>query len=105
MAFARFHFVAVALTWLFQFNLLSILTPGYLTESVGYNLFPFNFIVTLKSRGFLLGLKIKSYVSETFNDIFSVLIQFVKVFRSIFKSLFNLFGDLLTIRRFVLSEK
>ena len=69
IAFASFNFVAVALTWLFQFNLLSISTPRYFTESVEYNLFPFNFVIMLKSRGFLLGLKIISSVFETFNEI------------------------------------
>ena len=89
MTFAQFNFVAVALTWLFQFNLLSILTPRYFTESVVYNHFPFNFIFMLKCRGFLLGLKKISSVFETFNEILLALSQFVRFFRSIFKSLFN----------------
>ena len=89
MAFAWFNFVAVALTWLLQFNLLSILTSRYFTESVGYNHFPFNFIFILKCRGFLLGLKKISSVFETFNEILLALSQFVRFFRSIFKSLFN----------------
>ena len=101
MAFAQFNIVAVALTRLFHFNLLSILTPRYFTESVGYNLFPFNFKFILSS----LGLKIISSVFETFNEIFLALSQFVRFFRSIFKSLFNLFSDLLVIRRFVSSAK
>ena len=105
MAFDRFNFVALDLTWLFQFNLLSILTPGYFTESVGYNLFLFHFIFILKSRGFLLGLKIISSVFETLNEILLALSQFVRFFRSIFKNLFNLFSDLLMIRRFVSPAK
>ena len=58
----------MALIWLFQFNLLSILTPRYLTESVGYNLFPFNFIFMLKSKRVPFRLK-RKLVSETYNEI------------------------------------
>ena len=104
-AFARFNFVAIALTWLFQFNLLSILTPRYLPESVGYILFPYNYIFMLKASSFLLGLKIISSVFETFSQILLALSQFGRFFRSIFKSLLNLFSDLLIISRFVSSAK
>ena len=66
MALARFNFVAMACT-------------RRLTQSVGYNLFPFNFIIfMIKSRGFLLGLKIISFVSETFSEILLALSQFVR---------------------------
>ena len=68
----------MALTRLFKSNLLSILTPRYLTESNGDNLFPFNFIFMLKSKGFLLGLKISSSVFETFSEILLTLSQFVR---------------------------
>ena len=78
MAFAQFNFVAVALIGLFHFNLLSILTPRYFTESVGYNLFPFNFIFMLKSRGFLLGLKLMSSVFEALNEILLALSQLLR---------------------------
>ena len=50
MAFACSNFVAVSLTRLFQFILLSILTPRYFTESVGYNIFPFNFIDLVNAK-------------------------------------------------------
>ena len=75
MAFAWFNFLVVALTLVFQFNLLSILIPRYFTKSVGYNLFPFNFNLMLKSRGFLLVLKIISFVFETFTEILLALSQ------------------------------
>ena len=75
MAFAGFNFVAVALTWRVQFNLISFLTPRYFTESVGYNLFPCNFIFMLKSRGFLLGLKTISSAFEAINEILITLNQ------------------------------
>ena len=65
----------------------------------------FNFIFMLKSRGFLLGLKIISSVFETFNEILLALSQFVRLFRSVFKSLFNLLSDLLMIRRSVSSAE
>ena len=52
----------------------------------------------LKYGGFLLGLK-KISVFETLSEILLVLSQFVKLFRSIFKSSFNLFSDLLMISR------
>ena len=65
----------------------------------------FNFIFMLKSRGFLLGLKIISSVFETFNGILLALSQFVRLFRSVFKSLFNLLSDLLMIRRSVSSAE
>ena len=105
MTFARFSFVAMALKRIFQFNLLSVLTPRYLTKSVGYNLCPFSLIFMLKSRGFHLGLKIISFVFETFSEILLALSQFVRFLRSIFKSLFNIFSDLLKISKFVSSEK
>ena len=105
MTFAQFNIVAVALKCLFQFSLLSILTPRYLTDSVGYHLFPFNFIFTLKSVGFLLGLKTINSAFETFNETLLALSQFVRFFRSIFKSLFNPFSDLSMISRFVSSAK
>ena len=95
----------MALTWLFQFNLISILTPRYLTEADGYNIFLFHFIFMLKSRGSLLGLNIINSVFETFNEIFLALSQFVRFLRSILKSLFNLFSYLLVISRFVSSAK
>ena len=76
----------MALTWLFLFNLLSILTPRYLTE-------------------FHLGLKIISSVFQTFSEILLALSQFVRFSLSIFKSLFNLFSDWLMISRFVSSAK
>ena len=72
MTIAQFNIVAVALKCLFQFSLLSILTPRYLTDSVGYHLFPFNFIFTLKSIGFLLGLKTINSAFETFNETISI---------------------------------
>ena len=59
----------------------------------------------LKSRGFHLGLKIISFVFETFSEILLALSQFVRFLRSIFKSLFNIFSDLLKISKFVSSEK
>ena len=59
----------------------------------------------LKCRGFLLGLKKISSVFETFNEILLALSQFVRFFRSIFKSLFNPFSDLSMISRFVSSAK
>ena len=59
----------------------------------------------LKSRGFLLGLKIINSVFETFCEILLALSQFVRFFRSIFKSLFNLFSDLLMKSKFVSSAK
>ena len=101
MAFAQFNCVAVELSRLFQFNLLSILTQRYFTESVKYNLFQFKINFTLKSRGFFLGLKIISSIFETFNEILLALSQFVRFFWPIFKGLFILFSDLLMIRRFV----
>ena len=59
----------------------------------------------LKSRGFLLGLKTISYVFQTFSEILLALSQFVRFFRTIFKSLVNLFCDLLMISRIVSSAK
>ena len=52
----------------------------------------------LKSRGFLLGLKIISSVFETFTEILLALSQLVRFFR-------YLFSDLLVISRFVSSAK
>ena len=51
----------------------------------------------LESRGFLLILNIISPVFETFSGMLLAVSQFVRCFRSIFKSLFNLFSDLLMI--------
>ena len=59
----------------------------------------------LKSRGFLLGLKIISSAFETFSEILLGLSQFLRFFRSIFKGFFNIFSDLLMISRFVSSAK
>ena len=59
----------------------------------------------LKSRGFLLSLKIIISVFETFSKTLLALSQFVRFFRSILKNLFNLFSDLLMISRFVSSAK
>lgn len=67
MAFAWFNFAAMVLTLLSQFNLLSVLTPRCFTKTVGYNIFPLNFIFMLESRAFLLGMKIIFSVSETFS--------------------------------------
>ena len=51
----------------------------------------------LESRGFLLILNIISPVFETVSGMLLAVSQFVRCFRSIFKSLFNLFSDLLMI--------
>ena len=69
MAFAWSNFAAIGLTYIFQFNLLSILTPIYFTESVKYNLLLFSFISMLISRSFPLGLKIIISVFEKFSEI------------------------------------
>ena len=50
-------------------------------------------------------LKNNKFVYEAYSEILSALSQFVRFFRSKFKSLFNLFSDLLMISRFVLSAK
>ena len=60
-----------------------------------------------KPRNLFLDLKTTTttFVFETFRKILLVSIQFVRPFRSIFKSLFNLLSDLLMIERFVTSAK
>ena len=91
----------------FQICISVLLIIRYFSKSVEYNLFPFSFTFMPKPRKLFLDLKktTTTFVFETFSKILLVLIQFVRPFRSIFKSLFNLLNDLLMIERFVASTK
>ena len=84
---------------------VSILTPRYLTLSVGYSLLPRNFIFKSPSSFFCLDLKITISVFYTLSEILFTFNQFTRCFKSALISLFSFLIELKRHNRLVSSAK
>ena len=91
--------------WDFHERFSSILTPKYLTLSVGKSLLQVNFNFILPSNCFCLDLKITSSVFLTLSEILLALSQYNRFFKSILTSLLSFLIDLPKYNKLVSSAK
>ena len=91
--------------WYCQLRFASILTPKYLTLSVGYSLLPHNLIFKSPSNFFCLDLKITISVFFTLSEILFAFNQLTRCFKSALTSLFSFLIELLRHKRLVSSAK
>ena len=85
--------------WYCQLSFVSILTPSYLTLSIGYSLLPHNLIFKSPSNFFCLNLKITTLVFFYIELNFIAFNQLTRCFKSALTSLFSFLIELLRHKR------
>ena len=103
IALAQFNLTVTLLIFWCQFNSSSILTPRYFTESVAYNLSPFNFGFKVVFECFLIDLNRTTSILLTLKQILSARSKYERYFKSLVSYLFIFLIELLKFKRFVSS--